>query len=272
MRPPRRLLRGITAAVLGLTLGTSATVQPARANPDGANYMQYLTLIHRVFEMGQDGLTPAEVNALIQELIGVVEGTKVDLLTRLNTQLTNEIRGSTEAAVNKVEMLKVPWLAGPAINSMHDAAYRAKAHLATVKDSDEALEAVGRAVITLFNLLNTAYVAVDADEGTNLAPGQRPHFRQALEYLIQEMAPECWPGGHTNAGMKSYTCTFGNKTVRAEWWAGTNEWSIDNGAKIPGEINQSIVVEVVMKDTIWQVARETREELVRRGVPLPPNP
>ncbi|BCB76753.1 hypothetical protein GCM10022251_49820 [Phytohabitans flavus] len=44
--------------------------------------------------------------------------------------------------------------------------------------------------------------------------------------------------------------------VRAEHWAGTNEYTIDGSPPIPGAIDRSIVVEIVMRDTVWQVARE----------------
>lgn len=269
MRTVKRLLRGIAATVLGLSLAMSATAVPARAAADGPNYQAYLEFLSRALEMGHDGLTPAEANQLIHEIIGVLQGTKVDLLTRLNTELANEIHGSTEAAVNKAEMLKVMWLAGPAINSMHDAAYRAKAHLATVRDSDEALDVVGRAMIVLFNLLHAAYSGVDAEEGTHAAVDQLPQFRQGLEYLIQEMAPTCTPGGLPSAGMRSYTCEYGDTTVRAEWWAGTNTYTINNGDPIPGQIDESIIVEITMRDTVWQLARQTLAELVRAGVRLP---
>jgi hypothetical protein len=268
MRTARRLLRGILATTVGLTLAVPATAAPARASV--ADYQGYVTIIVTAFGMGDDGvLTPQELNALVGQVIGVIQGTKSDVITRLDDELTNEILGITEASLNKVELLRVPWLAGPAINGIGDAAFLAKAHLRTVRGADLALDAVGRAMIALFNELHAVYLVVDNDEGTNLAPGVLPPFREGLEYLVREMAPECTSHHDPRTGQRAYDCTFGGRTVHAEYFPLTHTYTIDGGDPIPGQIDPSIVQEIVMRDTVWQVARETLEALVREGVLLP---
>src|SRR5690349_7858874 len=120
MRRTRRLLRGIVATTLGLTLTTTAAPLPARAS--AADYQGYVTVILNIYEMGKDGLSPLELTQLIEQMIALVNGTKSDVLMRLDEQLVNEIRSQTASSLSKVEMLRVPWLAGPAVNGMHDAA------------------------------------------------------------------------------------------------------------------------------------------------------
>jgi hypothetical protein len=270
VRAARLLLRGIAAVALALAVTLSATPTPAKASDSNGSYWVFVDILISAYEKGSDGrYTPAEINELIQQVIGAVNGAKTDVLARLDSETTNELRAKAEAALTKAELLRVPWLAGPAINSMHDAAYSAKAHLATVRDSDAALNDVGKAMIVLFTELNAAYLMVDADEGTNLAQAQRPYFRQGLEYLIREMTPDCRYGGVPNAGMISYDCSYDGRNVRAVYWAGTNTYSIDDGPPIGGLINETVVQDFLMADTARVLAQQALDVLLRNGVPLP---
>ncbi|MDG4798583.1 hypothetical protein [Micromonospora sp. WMMD1082] len=292
MRTGKLLLRGVIAVALGVGLalpappaasaaasgaasaaasGAEAGAASARAQvAEGVDYGKLIDILLAAAEMGRDGVyTPQEINQLIQQVIGAVNGTRVDLLARLNSQLTHEIQAKTEAAVTKVELLQVPWAAGPALNSTHDAAYAAKVHLQTVRDDDDALDAVGRAMITLFTMLETAYLMVDADDGTNLAATQRPYFRQGLEYLIQAMTPDCVDGGVPNAGLYTYTCSYGGKTVRGTYWEGTDTFRIDDDPPLPGPFNRQLVADVLMYDTAQRLAKRALQVLIDRGVGLP---
>ncbi|MEQ4303956.1 hypothetical protein ABNF97_21665 [Plantactinospora sp. B6F1] len=270
VRAARQLLRGVAAVALALAMTLAGTPTPAKASDSNGSYWVFVDILISAYEKGSDGrYTPAEINELIQEVIGAVNGAKADVLARLDSETTNELRGKAEAALTKAELLRVPWLAGPAINSMHDAAYSAKAHLGTVKDSDAALNDVGKAMIVLFTELNAAYLMVDADEGTNLAQAQRPYFRQGLEYLIREMTPNCSYGGVPNAGMISYGCSYDGRSVRAVYWAGTNEYSIDGGPPIPGMIREAVVQDFLMANTARVLAQQALDVLLRNGVPLP---
>jgi len=265
----RRLLRGAVAALAALSLALFGTAMPVKAQDSNANYWTYINLLMSAFDKGRDGLSPAEAAALIQEIVGAVNGSKVDLLARLDSQITNELHGKAEAALTKVEMLRVPWLAGPAVNSMHDAAYSAKAHVATVRGNDAALDTVGRAMIALFTELNTAYVTIDADEGSNLAPLQRQYFRQGLESLIQAMEPGCEYTGMPNAGVISYVCDWNGRTVRAVYTATTNTYTVDGGLPITGRIDAAFVQDYLMAGTARELAKRALEILIREGVTLP---
>ncbi|MEO3926096.1 hypothetical protein ABGB07_19830 [Micromonosporaceae bacterium B7E4] len=270
VRAARLLLRGIAAVALALAVTLSATPTPAKASDSNGSYWVFVDILISAYEKGSDGrYTPAEINELIQQVIGAVNGAKTDVLARLDSETTNELRAKAEAALTKAELLRVPWLAGPAINSMHDAAYSAKAHLATVRVSDAALNDVGKAMIVLFTELNAAYLMVDADEGTNLAQAQRPYFRQGLEYLIREMTPDCRYGGVPNAGMISYDCSYDGRNVRAVYWAGTDTYSIDGGPPIGGLIKETVVHDFLMADTARVLAQQALDVLLRNGVPLP---
>ncbi|BCJ49660.1 hypothetical protein Asp14428_11350 [Actinoplanes sp. NBRC 14428] len=270
MRKAGLLRRGLTAAAAGLALtGAAVAAAPAPARAD-ATYETFIQFFISAYDKGSDGsYSVAEINELIQQVIGAVNGAKSDVLDRLDDQLTSELRGKAEAAVTKVELLRVPWLAGPAINSTHDAAYSAKAHLTTVAADDGALDAVGRAMIVLFAELNAAYLMVDADEGTNLAAGQRPYLRQGLEQLIREMQPDCARNSLPSAGYVSYVCEFDGRTVRAEYWAGSDSYTIDGSAPIPGQIDPGLVEDYTMARTVLPDAERLLAELIREGVRLP---
>ncbi|ROT32798.1 hypothetical protein EF879_06285 [Micromonospora sp. HM5-17] len=270
MRAARPLLRGIAAAALALAVALTGTPTPAKARASNISYWVFIDVLVSAFEKGRDGrYTPGEINELVQQVISAINGTKNDVLERLDSQITNELRGKAEAALTKAEMLRVPWLAGPAINSMHDAAYAAKAHLATVSESDAALNDVGKAMIVLFTELHTAYLTVDAEEGTNLARAQLPYFRQGLEYLIQEMAPDCTFSAHPQGVWRRYICTFADRTVTAWYWAHKDEYSIDDGPPIPGPLDLKHVEDFLMADTTRPLAQQTLDVLLRQGVPLP---
>jgi hypothetical protein len=264
------LRRGITAALIGLALtGSAVAVRPAPARAD-AGYDGFVQFFISAYDKGRDGkYSVAEVNELVQQAIIAVNGAKSDVLIRLDRQLTSELRGKAEAAVTKVELLKVPWLAGPAIDSTHNAAYSAKAHITTVAGQDAELDAVGRAMIVLFAELNAAYIMVDAEEGTNAAAAQRPYLREGLEQLIREIQPECGRNTLPSAGYVSYVCTFNERTVRAEYWSGSNSYRIDGGDAIPGQIDQDLVQDYLMANTVLPNAERLLAELIRQGVQLP---
>jgi hypothetical protein len=141
-----------------------------------------------LLDKGRDGrYTPREIADLVQQLIAATNAANVDPLTRLDNELTNDIKGQAQAALTKVEMLRRPETAGVALNSIHDAAHRAMSHIGPVRHSDVALDAVGKAMIALFTALDTAYTVIDADEGTTYVMTQRRYFRLGLENLIREM-------------------------------------------------------------------------------------
>jgi hypothetical protein len=72
-----------------------------------------------------------------------------------------------------------------------------------------------------------------------------------------------------HAGIRTYTCEYGGKTVRAQYFAVSDSYSIDGSAPIRGQIDPRLVVEILMRDTVWQVANETLAELISKGVPRP---
>ena len=269
MKTAGPLLRGILAATVGLSLAVPVTAAPAQA-ASPADYQRYVTVFINAMQAGEDRrLTAQEINALVAEIIDIVMGTKSDVVARLDAEINHEIQAVTEASLTKVQMLRVPWLADEAINGMHDAAYRAKNHLATVAGNDAALDAVGRAMIALFNELNAAYFVVDYNEGTQLARTQLPYFRQGLEYLVQELQPHCTPHYDPRTGNRAYDCEFNGQTVYAEYFPLSNSYTINGGPPIAGMFTNEYIEELAMKDTILRVAEFTLAELVRRGVQLP---
>jgi hypothetical protein len=277
VRKVRFMLRGVAVMVLGLLLAVPGTVTPAHAEDGGGNnidYSKFVDILIDVFNKGSDGsYSPAEIIEMVQNVVNAVNGVKGDVLTGLDGKVSAAIYSQMQAAITKVPNLKVPFLRGVAINSIHDAAYLAKGQV-TQSYSDAAKDAIGRAMITLFTTLNTAYTQVDAEQiargvPSNIAGANRPYYRQGLEDLVRVTAPACNEGGLPNAGYITYTCRFGDQTMMAEFWTANDYYTINGGPHIPGIINQGHVQEVLMKDTVRPIAQRTLDELRREGVPLP---
>jgi len=266
--------RRILGAVLALMLVLSATARPAFAEGEdtGGNqyYQKFVDILISLLDKGRDGsYTAQEIAELVQQLIGATNAANVDLLTRLDNELTNDIKGQAQAALTKVEMLRRPETAGVALNSIHDAAHRAMSHIGTVRHSDVALDAVGKAMITLFTELDTAYTVIDADEGTTFVVLQRRYFRLGLENLIREMNTDCYHGGLPSAGLATYTCYYGGDSARAEFWAGSGTYTINGGPPITGAIDYRLVEETLMRGTARPLAQQALDNLIRAGVTLP---
>jgi hypothetical protein len=260
---------------LTLVLVLPGTVTPALADDDGdnADYSQYIEILIDAFKKGVDGYDPQEIIELIQSVVNAVNGVKTDVLSGLAGKVEAQIYSQMEAAITKIPTLKVPFLRGAAINSIHDAAYLAKGQVSQAYP-DATKDAIGRAMITLFTTLNSAYIQVDVEQiargvPSDLAGTNRPYFRQGLEQLISATAPRCNEGGLPNAGYITYTCRFADQTLIAEFYTANDYYTINGGAHIPGIINQGHVQDVLMKDTVRPIAQGQLDELKRRNVPLP---
>jgi hypothetical protein len=274
VRRVKVLLRGVAIMALGLVLALPGTVTPAHAEDGGVDYSKLVDILVDAFTKGADGgYSPAEIIEMVQNLVNAVNGVKGDVLSGLSGKVEAQIYSQMEAAITKIPTLKVPFLRGVAINSIHDAAYLAKGQV-TQDYADAPRDAIGRAMITLFTSLNTAYIQVDAEQiargvPSNLAGTNRPYFRQGLEDLVRLAAPQCSEGGLANAGYFTYTCRFADKTMSAEFWAGNDYYTINGGPHIPGFIDHGHVQNVTMKDTVRPIAQRQLDELKRENVPLP---
>jgi hypothetical protein len=269
------LLRGLTGAALGLALVLPAAAAPARADDgDQYDYSQFVDILIDAFEKGTDGgYSPAEIADMVSKIVNAVNGVKADVLAGLDSKVSAAIYSQMQAAITKVPNLNVPWLRGPAIDSIHNAAYLAKSQV-NQSYSDAARDAIGRAMMTLFTTLNTAYIQVDAEQAaqgrpSNIAATHRPYYRQGLADLVREMDPACYEGGVPKAGLITYSCSFNGETVRAEFWAGSGTYTIDGGPPIAGAIDEGRIQELVMRDTVRPLAQRALDELTREGVPLP---
>jgi len=275
VRRVKLLLRGVAVMALGLVLAVPGTVTPARAEDGGnVNYSKFFEILVDAFKKGSDGgYSPAEIIEMVQSIIDAVNGVKGDVLTGLDGKVSAQIYSQLQAAITKVPNLKVPFLRGVAINSIHDAAYLAKGQVSQ-SYPDATKDSIGRAMITLFTTLNTAYIQVDAEQiargvPSNIAGTNRPYFRQGLEELINATAPRCNEGGLPNAGYITYTCRFADKTIVAECWTSNDYYTINGGPPISGFIDFGHVQDVTMKDTVRPIAQQQLDELKRENVPLP---
>ena len=262
VRVKARLLRGIAAAAIGLAVILPATTTPARAEVNDAYTDIGIDVLIGLFDKMSDGsLSPTEIAELVQLTINAVNGVKVDVVARLDAQLVNELRAKVQFATTSVYYLNTPAFAGYYTVQVNLAAHQAKAHVDTVS-ADRDLDAVGRAMITLYSILEVG----EARQGL-LQPSRFADYRQGLENLIQKMTPHCNFGGLPNADLYWSTCTFDGKTVRGDQRHGPNgtEVSVDGGPWVPGVLDQGAIAELVMADTAEKLAKDVLEQLRQRG-------
>ena len=124
MRRVKLLLRGVAVMALGLALAVPGTVTPARAEDGGnVNYSKFFEILVDAFKKGSDGsYSPAESIEMVQSIIDAVNGVKGDVLSGLDGKVSAQIYSQLQAAITKVPNLRVPFLRGVAIDSIHDAA------------------------------------------------------------------------------------------------------------------------------------------------------
>jgi len=259
--------RAIAAAVLGCVVALPSTAAPARAeepSPDvWAQYWEFaVDFLGSLLDKLSDGtLSPAEVYELVNQVIGAVDGVKVDLVSRLDTELVNELRGKAEAATTSVHYLRYQQTAPVYLGIVNPAAHSAKSHVDTVS-TDGDLNSVGFSMITLFPLLEATEVKLGVFEPrTRLAV-----YRQGLENLVRKMQPHCSENAQPNPGIYTYTCGFDGKTVQGvQYTSGNPTYRINGGPEIPGTLDRDVIKGMTMAGTSRELAERALAELARRG-------
>ncbi|MFY1670899.1 hypothetical protein ACN27G_13160 [Plantactinospora sp. WMMB334] len=270
------------AVGLGLVAAAVAVVVPASPDPayavcepnsrpedpcnypdgpdDNVNFWPYVELLKSLLSKGSDGTySPSELVELVQELSGAISGAQADMMSRLNSQLLNDVRTNVEYATNYRNFLSLP----PPYPHLYTdnvvrGALHAKNHVNTVSDSDSALDTTGRAMITLFSAAEVATKRTGSFDASHLTV-----YRQGLENLVAKMNPasRCTYGGLPSAGYQSYTCTFDGRSVRADFWAGEGGYRVNSGPFIAGPINPTVVHNILMHETSYALAQKALEEL-----------
>ncbi|MEJ3744163.1 hypothetical protein WEI85_12810 [Actinomycetes bacterium KLBMP 9797] len=285
MRIVRPLFRTVAAVVLGLAMVVpGATVVPRATPPawaqegDQTDWMQFVEVLKKIWEAGSDGrLDPAEIADFVMLIEQALTGVKTDVLAALDSKVSAQIRGKIDSAINAVYNLDAPpWLRGPAIDTIQNGAYEARAQLGAAWD-DHNRDVFGKAMITLFTALDGAFTRIDADNAaqgrpSNMAGNNKRQFRQGLEDLMRTMQPRCTynPLPEKN-GYVTYDCTYNGRTVHAQANPLGGEWSIDGGPwqQLNRGQLEGLVFDTVMHDTAWPIAKKAHEELLRQGVQLP---
>jgi hypothetical protein len=258
-----RLLRGIAAGVIGLAVVMPVTALPAHATDPNDAYVDItIDVLASLFDKLPGGLSASETVDLVRETINAINGVKVDVVSRLDAQIVNELRGKVQFAVTSVHYLNHPSFTGLYTIQINTAAHQAKAHIDTVS-SDRDLDAVGRAMMTLFALLEVG----EAKQGL-LNPSVRfADYRAGLENLINKMAPHCSQGAVPQTSYYWKECTFNGRTTHVAQRHGLhgNEISVDGGPWVPGVLGNVNAAEMVMSTTAEKLAKDVLEQLRQRG-------
>jgi hypothetical protein len=259
-----RLVRGITAVTAGMALILGVAALPAQA--DGNDNYEDITLdvLRSALTVAEDGvITPAELVDLVLSLKGALAGVKTDVVARLDAQAVATLRAKTEYAVTNVFYLENPFPFYAALynSTVSDGAFLAQSYISgNVVTADKDVDAVGRAMMTLFTAYDVGLEKVNApaaDRGRVLTV-----YHQALEGLIAKMVPRCDEYGD-RAGAYHIDCTYAEKTVHAK--QDLSGWTIDGGPPPPGAIDRSVVGNLVMADTAKKLAQDALEELRKHG-------
>ena len=245
------LLRAVVAVTAGLALMLGAAPPPAQA-ADVDDYADVtLDVLGALLVAAEDGISPGEIIALVQLLRGAVDGVKVDVVDRLDSQVVVELRAKVDSTLAKTYLLDspFPWDTSIFNNSTHDAAYLARRYvLDDVLTADKDVDAVGRAMMTLF----TAYEVGLAKAGVAKPARDRifAEYRQGLERLIAKMVPRCSVTGTEEPFSAQHVCTYNGKTVRG----------------VPGNDDRALVENQLMADTARKLAQDALEQLRQRNL------
>jgi hypothetical protein len=256
-----RLLRRIAAAAVGLAVILPVTTQPARADVNDAYGDIAIDVIVNLFDKLSDGrLSTEEIAQLVLQTINAVNGVKIDVVSRLDAQLVNDLKGEMQFATTSVHYLNTPY-AGLYTVRVNGAAHLAKAHVDTVS-ADRDLDAVGRAMMTLYTLLEIGEAKLGLLQPTRFAD-----YRQGLENLVQKMEPHCSEGALPSVNGYWRTCTFNGTTVRVDQSYGPDgaKISVNGGPWVLGLLDRGVIDEMVMSDTAEKLAKDALEQLRQRG-------
>ena len=254
-----RLARGIAAVTAGLALTLGAAAPPAQAADATEEYADLaINVLGAVLNAAEDRVfTPGEILAIVNLLRGSLDGVKVDVVTRLNSELIADLKGLTNYAVINAPLLQDFFYARLYTNEVSKGAYRAKAILDdNVVTADKDVDAVGRALITLFTTFEVGLAKTG--QSAEFRNAVFNEYRKGLETLIAKMVPRC-DAYADRVGLYHIDCTYAGTTRRAVRDL-VNEWTLD-GVPLPGTISQRFVENAVMADTARPLAQEALELL-----------
>jgi len=206
-----RLLRGIAAVALTITVVLSGSVPPAQASsdPDGPNTSLIdmidlaLSLVGRA---GSGGVTPEALVAMTQDVINALNQAESAVITHIDAIAAAEVRGDAQHAV--IEFDDINSFADETLEDwaidVTGAATRAAAYLGAVSDP-RAVDDIGYAVVTLYPIALVARAR--AGFGTTKLMAD---YRIALQKIVDKLAPSCryhFPEPNAVPTIRAYTCT-----------------------------------------------------------------
>jgi hypothetical protein len=256
-----RLLRGIAAVGVAIAMTMGAAAQPALA-ADTDDYSDvFVDVLSSLLSKVEDGsISPSEVLALVQELKGAIKGVETDVIARLDSLVVRDVKNAAEAGFAKTEFLNNRITAATYANDAINGAVAAKSAIDVVS-SDHDLDAVGRALMTLYTMADVGFEKFGSNPQVRATRFRQ--YREGLQKLIDKMAPHCDEFFQPQTGYRLYRCTYNGKTVRGEQLP--DGFSLDGQPPVPGVIDRQLIQDLTMADTAEKLAKDTLEVLRQRG-------
>lgn len=255
------LLRGLASAAAALAVAVPVTAQPARAD-EGGSYYEFIKVLGGLLDSGSDGdgITPAEFREFAQQIIAAMAGVKDDLLARIDSHVSAEMRSKARTAITSVHYLNNPALAGQYTLYVNDAAHKAAEHLEEVS-GDASLDAVGRAAVTLWSTLEVAESRMGV-----LNRERMVEYRGVLERVIAKIEVHCGETMSPDATIL-YQCEFNDVTRSGRERIRNGQWenSADGGPWNPGRLDRTDIYTFVKSSTAEKLAEDALADLTRRG-------
>lgn len=226
-----RSWRRVGAVAVAAVIGVGAGVQPAHAEVPVGPVVQIGFAALKLLR-GSGGMTAAEFEKIVTELVKAVTAAKIDVLAHIDQQEAAEARGNAEAL--SIDMLNYAAFAddelvlGMFASRAITGAERARAHLDATTNR-RAADQIGQALNTMY-----LYGLTAMHDGGYSIPAIRSFLQNyiaAEEQIVQRLAPECTslpvpgPSHSTITWLRKCTAATGREvawsetlnTVTGEW-------------------------------------------------------
>ena len=250
----RRLVRGLIATLLAVGVAVPSSVQPARAQDVSGSV---ISLVFTALRIARGGLTQAEVEALVQQVVGLVGQARNEVISHIDGHVAARALGEMDGfAIEYANYEQFRhdqrWVRNLASRIITSASVD-KRELDATQDG-KAADAIGHALNVKYAMAEVA--ARDAGytpESRNLL---RQRYIQANEKIVEKLEPKCdpiWTENDAYWYSKTWLCTAANgetaiateslNKVTGEWTS--PQVSVDD-LKLAAAVNSS-----------WKVAKET---------------
>jgi len=180
----RRLLAGVTAAVVAITLGVFGPARPANAV---VPYAQIAIAVAQYLFSRGGGISAADLERAKREIIDAINASRPEIIGQIDTIASAEVRACTDAATTKMIIIDQmdPFTLALFTNDAVNCATLSSAYFDAVQ-TKSAADTIGRLLGTIYSIAMVGYAKVGFPTADLL-----DRLIRSYDAVVVKLAPDC---------------------------------------------------------------------------------